>query len=165
MFREWRICPMPQRVMQPVFNNGSVYTFPHRQWRHTILGQCFFSVRAPCTCTMTSHNKDSNNVTRVFCRLSQRNSRTVFSVRSVPKNYKRFQNSRGRVRMSLVEFRGPWLTEQEMARRLHSDLKCEFLCLDPLAGDHYWRQKILVLVQGWTENVLVKVKLSLCLTN
>jgi hypothetical protein len=28
----------------------------------------------------------------------------------------------------LVEFRGSMIIEQEMARRLHSDLKCYFLC-------------------------------------
>jgi hypothetical protein len=35
----------------------------------------------------------------------------------------------------LVEFRGSSVIEQEMARRLHSDLKCQFLSWDPLPGD------------------------------
>jgi hypothetical protein len=55
---------------------------------------------------------------------SQSDTSHVFSVESVPINYKIFQNNReGSPGEFLVEFRGSRMIEQEMARRLHSDLK------------------------------------------
>jgi hypothetical protein len=54
-----------------------------------------------------------------------RNSRTAFSVLSVPRLYKASPLAAERV---LVEFRGSRVIEQEIARRLHIDLKCPFLC-------------------------------------
>jgi hypothetical protein len=55
---------------------------------------------------------------------SQSDTWHVFSVGSVPRGYKRIRERDFSPEEFVVEFRGSRVIEQEMARRLHSNMKC-----------------------------------------